>query len=144
MTATTTSLAPGHYTFFVQASNAGGDVQAAVDVEVFGVETVNFASANVPQAIPNKTTITSTILVPDGFSILDVDVTLNITHTNDADLDVYLIGPTGSRVALFTDVGGTGQNFSGTILDDEAATAIASGTAPFTGHFRPQSSLSAV
>ncbi len=143
VTAETTGLAPGNYTFFAQASNASGDVQAALNVDVFGLETVNFASANVPQAIPNKTTITSTILVPDGFTIFDVDVALDITHTNDADLDVYLIAPSGTRVALFTDVGATGHNFSGTTLDDEAFATIASGTAPFTGRFRPQSSLSA-
>ena len=40
--------------------------------------------------------------------------------------------------------GGTGQNFTNTTIDDQAGTAIASGTAPFTGSFRPTSVLSAL
>ena len=37
----------------------------------------------------------------------DLNVTLNMTHTRDEDLDVFLIAPDGTRVELFTDVGGT-------------------------------------
>lgn len=40
-------------------------------------------------------------------------------------------------------MGGSGDNFTNTVLDDEAATAITAGTAPFTGSFRPASPLSA-
>ena len=107
------------------------------------VQVNSYSSVNVPRAIPDLSSITSTITVPDAFSILDVDVQLNISHTNDADLDVYLIGPDGTRVLLFADVGGTGDNFNGTILDDEVSTLISTGTAPFAGRFRPQSPLSA-
>ena len=39
--------------------------------------------------------------------------------------------------------GGNGQNYTNTVFDDEAATPISSGTAPFTGTFRPDSPLSA-
>ena len=72
------------------------------------------------------------------------NVTLNINHGRAQYLDVYLIAPNGRRVHLFTDVGGNGLNFVGTTLDDEAATAITSGTTPFTGSFRPEGSLGAV
>jgi hypothetical protein len=41
-------------------------------------------------------------------------------------------------------VGGSGDNFTGTIFDDQATTAIASGTPPFTGRFRPAQPLSAL
>ena len=40
-------------------------------------------------------------------------------------------------------IGGSGDNFTNTVFDDEAATAIASGAAPFTGSFRPFQPLSA-
>ena len=56
---------------------------------------------------------------------------LDISHTYDADLDVTLIAPNGTRVELFTDVGGGGANFVGTILDDEASTAIQSAERAF-------------
>ena len=42
---------------------------------------------------------------------------------------------------MFANIGGSGANFTATVLDDEAATAIASGTAPFTGSFRPAQPL---
>ena len=38
-------------------------------------------------------------------------------------------------------MGGGGDNFSGTTLDDEAATAITAGSAPFSGSFQPEGSL---
>ena len=38
--------------------------------------------------------------------------------------------------------GGTGNNFWVTVFDDEAATPVSTGQAPFTGSFRPDGSLS--
>ena len=52
-----------------------------------------------------------------------------------------MIAPDGRTVNLFTNVGGSGDNFSGTTLDDAAATAITAGTAPFSGTFQPQQPL---
>ena len=80
--------------------------------------------------------------MPDSVIVGDLNVHLDISHQQDADLDVYLIGPNGTRVELFTDVGGGGDNFSGTILDDEALTPITSGSAPFAGSYQPEGSLS--
>lgn len=95
-----------------------------------------------PVAITDNTVVTSDIAAT-GLAgvVLDVNVQVNITHTFNADLDVFLIAPDGTRVELFTDVGGAGDNFVGTILDDEAATSILSGSAPFTGSFRPEGLL---
>ncbi len=57
-------------------------------------------------------------------------------------LFVFLTSPDGTRVELFTDVGGGGDDFTGTTLDDEAGTSIALGSAPFSGSFQPEGSLS--
>ena len=78
---------------------------------------------NTPQAIKDRGTITSAITVPAGYLISTV--TLDITHTRDEDLDVFLIGPDRTRVELFTDVGGTGDNFTSTTLDDRTDLKIA-------------------
>jgi subtilisin-like proprotein convertase family protein len=95
-----------------------------------------------PVSLPDLTTRISTIAVAGmGFSITDVNVRVNITHTWDSDLDVFLIAPDGTRVELFTDVGGSGDNFTNTVLDDQAATSITAGTAPFAGTYRPEGSL---
>jgi subtilisin-like proprotein convertase family protein len=103
------------------------------------------SSPDVPQAIRDQQTIVSTLTVSgQASSLLDVEVKVNITHTWDFDLDVYLISPSGTRVELFTDVGGEGDNFTDTILDDQAGVGIASGVAPFTGSYRPEGFLSAL
>ncbi|MBX9255748.1 proprotein convertase P-domain-containing protein [Desmonostoc muscorum CCALA 125] len=101
-------------------------------------------SNNTPVSIPDLSTIISNLAV-SGFttSIIDVNVTLNIKHNWASDLDVFLINPTGTRVELFTDVGGSNSSFTNTKLDDEAATSITVGTAPFTGSFKPEKLLSA-
>ena len=67
-----------------------------------------------------------------------------MTHTYDWDVGAFLVSATGTRVQLFYQVGGSGNDFIGTTLDDEAATAITAGTAPFTGSFRPMGALSDV
>jgi subtilisin-like proprotein convertase family protein len=104
---------------------------------------VTFTSTNVPQPINDSSTITSDLLVSDISGVLvDADVMLNITHTNDEDLDVFLNSPTGARVELFQDVGGNGSNFTNTTLDDEAAISISLGATPFMGSFQPQGFLS--
>lgn len=107
--------------------------------------TATVASTDVPKALPDQTTTTS-ILPVSGLAgaITDLDVTLDITHTYDADLRVTLIAPGGQRVELFNTVGSRSDNFTGTILDDEAATAITAGSAPFTGRYRPTGSLAAL
>jgi len=100
-----------------------------------------FNSTDTPRPIADNTTFTSPVTVAEDETVLDVDVRVNITHTYDGDLDLFLIGPNGTRVELSTDNGGTGENFTATIFDDEAATAITAGAAPFTGRFRPEGSL---
>ncbi|MBN2023279.1 MAG: proprotein convertase P-domain-containing protein [Pirellulales bacterium] len=107
-------------------------------------ETINISSGDVPASILDLHTVTSTLSINDSsFSISDVNVTLNISHTYTSDLEVYLIGPDGTRVQLFANVGGSGNNFTNTTLDDQAATSIAGASAPFSGTFRPEGLLSA-
>lgn len=97
----------------------------------------------VPKPIQDQQTTTAAISVQKFLGTLtDVNVTLNIAHPNDADLAVTLISPSGKRVKLFSNVGGTGDNFSNTTFDDQATATIGSGSAPFTGTFRPTELLS--
>ncbi len=94
---------------------------------------------NSPQVLVDGlgTSITADTLRP----FADLAVTLDILHPNDGDLTVRLDSPDGTRVALLSRVGGSGDHFTGTILDDQATGAIASGSAPFTGLFRPREPL---
>lgn len=68
-------------------------------------------------------------------------VCINLTHTYDADLEIRLISPSGQSVLLISSVGGGGHNFQNTCLRTDAATAIAEGSPPFTGTFRPSGQM---
>lgn len=97
----------------------------------------------IPQPSPTPVALLSTMEVTDLPSqIEDVNVRLNISHSFDEDLTVELTSPSGAKVVLFSNIGGSGDNFLSTVLDDQASADIGSGTAPFTGVFRPEESLS--
>ena len=86
--------------------------------------------------------VTSALEVTSIGTICDLDVKLDIRHAWDEDLDVNLVGPDGTEVLLFSDVGGMGDNFSCTVLDDDTSLAITEGSPPFTGRYRAEGSLS--
>jgi subtilisin-like proprotein convertase family protein len=105
----------------------------------------SLVSTDTPIPIPDNLAVgaTSTIAVADPAIVQDVNVTVNITHTYDHDLTLSLITPANTSITLAAQRGGSSDNFTNTVFDDEAATSIASGAAPFTGSFRPEQPLSA-
>jgi subtilisin-like proprotein convertase family protein len=124
------------YTYTIIDSN--GDTSTAnVTVVVQGPPTTaTYSYSGRPVAIGDNSTVNSTINVTESFSMVDINIQLNISHTRDSDLDVFLVSASGTRIELFTDVGGDGDNFSNTVLDDDAATSITSAAAPFAGVYR--------
>ena len=128
------------YTYTVTDS-MGNTSNATVTVEVVETTTTTYINEDDTTIIDNGM-ITSTIEITDNISILDLNVQLNINHTRDADLDIFLISASGTRIELFSDVGGNGDGFYDTILDDEATTLIQDGSAPFSGSYRPIGDLS--
>ena len=99
-------------------------------------------SLGVPDAgCPTRTTQT---VVASGLTnpVADVEVRINMSHTWDGDMQFYLIGPNAVEIALILNRGGSADNFVNTVLDDEAATPISAGAAPFTGSFIPEAPLS--
>jgi subtilisin-like proprotein convertase family protein len=69
------------------------------------------------------------------------EVCLNITHTWNSDLNVFLISPSGTQVNLFSGIGGDGDNFTNTCLSQTATTSINFGNPPYTGQFKPQETI---
>jgi subtilisin-like proprotein convertase family protein len=69
-----------------------------------------------------------------------------ITHSSVGDLELRLTAPSGESVMVADNVGGNGNNFCQTVLDDAAGTEIGSGGthAPFSGTYRPSNPLSAL
>jgi len=80
----------------------------------------NTTSGTIPDN--NSIGISRTISVSGvGNYLWDVDVTINVSHTNPADLDIWLTSPAGTVVTLTTDNGGNNNNvFQGTTFDDDA------------------------
>jgi len=83
----------------------------------------------------------ATIDVPSHLIITDLDVSIDLTHTKDFDLQLFLRSPSGSRVLLnmydpYTKYF-NGEDYRGTTFDDEADTPIEAGSPPFEGRYRP-------
>ena len=118
----------------------------AVKIGTYVIESSNvqvYNSTDIPKSITDHTTLTSILTVAETELISDVDVGITLTHSYDSDLDIFLISPSGARVELSTDNGGSGNNYTDTVFDDGATGPITSGTAPFTGSFKPEGLLSA-
>ena len=80
------------------------------------------------------------IEVGDYHIIHDIDVGINLTHTNVFDLQIFLQSPAGTQLYLNMynlDEYFEGANYTNTIFDDEAGIPIEQSGPPFTGRFRP-------
>ena len=94
-----------------------------------------------PIDIPDLATVESPLTLGAGTmaTILDLNVRINdLSHTWVGDLSISLLDPSGGVVNL-ADHRGAGAHFTNTVFDDEAGTAIADGSPPFTGTFRSDS-----
>jgi subtilisin-like proprotein convertase family protein len=127
-----------------EAPLAGVSVYLDADDDgVYDASQDTYKSDDVPVAIPEVGKVQSRLTVAGvAGAILDVDVNLDISHTYESDLKVFLVAPGGTRVELFTTVGTSDDNFTDTTLDDGATTPITEGWSPFTGRFRPEGRLS--
>ena len=115
----------------------------------------NYSTGDIAVPIPDNPApaINIPITVADVMTLTDVNVSFRINHTFDGDLQISLVHPDNTVIPLVTNRGSSGANFgtganncSGvpTLMDDQAATAISAGAAPFASSFRPESVLSAL
>ncbi len=87
-------------------------------------------------------TYTANVEIMENVIISDINVAINIAHAWDSDLNISLRNPSGNTIALSLGNGGSGDNYTDTVFDQEATTFITSGSAPFTGSFVPEGDLS--
>jgi gliding motility-associated-like protein len=124
---------------------------------------VNLTSTVTPVSSTTPMTFTNTtdFLIPDGVSQVSspitvsgvnqqtpgvlpiVSVCLNITHTWDEDLQIYLQCPNGTLLNLSTGNGLDGDNYTNTCFTP-TGTSILAGTAPFSGSFTPEQAFTAL
>jgi subtilisin-like proprotein convertase family protein len=124
----------------------------------------NFASGTLNMALASNTSITDTITVYDApttmAAVTGFSVTVNITHSYDSDVEIYLVRPggilnavangnytqsisSGGSVCLSADAGGSGNNYTSTVFSSLGTqTCVANGNAPFTGTFLPENAFS--
>jgi subtilisin-like proprotein convertase family protein len=72
------------------------------------------------------------------------NATTGLEHTFVGDLRISLQSPSGQRILIIGQVGGSGRNFCQVVLDDNAPVSIQTvdeGQAPFTGTWSPTSAL---
>lgn len=88
------------------------------------------------RATPYASSITASGLTG---AIIDINVTLtNLSHLNPDDLDVMLIGPSGKRITLLSDAGGTTDAVGVTLTFDDGAPAVIPDAGPMvTGIVKP-------
>lgn len=112
-----------------------------------GIVSCNTINAtNVPVTIPTTVaTVTSTLNIPAGVTIADLNVTLGITHTWINDLTATLTSPSGTAVTLFAnqcDPNTSINNVAATF--DDSGVAVVCGNSPgISGTVLPAQALSA-
>jgi subtilisin-like proprotein convertase family protein len=126
-------------------NGVGGEAADAYHVVFTVSKTSKQTFANATRApIRDFAFAASTITIGQDIAVTDVNVKLNISHTFDGDLFIYLVGPDGTHVNLVTNRGGGGNHFTNTTLDDEATRLVRNGRSPFLGSYRPEQPLSAL
>lgn len=104
-------------------------------------------SSTVNQPIPDDGSVVTFNITVSGLpNVIDTSfgleqLCINMTHTWDDDVEVRLKSPDGTLVVIFQHVGGDGDDFTNTCLRKDAATQLGSGSAPFSGTYRPQGDM---
>jgi len=115
----------------------------------FETTCTTYDTTDIPKSIPdnNSTGVTSTINILDDFSITDVNVSIDISHTWIRDLQIYLKAPDGTEVLIYdrSCSGGTvGRVNINAIFDDAASSTVCDAANPaISGITKPDNILSA-
>jgi subtilisin-like proprotein convertase family protein len=134
-------------TLTLQTGSGSGDINLSLPTGTAGAY-AGSDSGEVPRSIPDGTAlgVSSTLMLAGKGRVKGLKVRIgSITHTYDGDLTITLIAPDGRSVKLVGGKGGNGDNFAGTVFDDNAAATIRStDSAPFTGSYKPAEPLSSL
>jgi subtilisin-like proprotein convertase family protein len=149
-----TTNAPAHEGVLSANATCGADLQATLALSTeeeipitlpTGEPGLPATSAAGPSAaIPDDHSagVTSSIQITKPGTVKDLNVAIpGLAHPYVGDLAIEVTSPAGTTVTLARHPGGPdnpGDNFFGTLFDDEASTNISEGTAPYTGSFKPQ------
>ncbi|MGV8832261.1 MAG: DUF5801 repeats-in-toxin domain-containing protein [Devosia sp.] len=113
------------------------DVIPAISTRTFASEAIDLSIPGSGSGGSGSDPVVSTIEVPVGGSIADLNVTLDLSHSWLGDLEVSLIAPDGTRISLLSEDGW--YSVAGEMtFDDEAASDVYSGEdTGWVGTWRP-------
>jgi subtilisin-like proprotein convertase family protein len=138
--ASSTSICAGDVIQLTSTASTGGTTNQPL---AFSNSTVvpipDYPAAGVSSAI-NVNNINPATLNSNSI----VSVRINLTHTYDGDLLVQLVSPSQNTINLSNRRGGSGDNFNNTLFTSTAANSIATGSAPFSGSYRPDGAFSSL
>ncbi len=140
--------------------SCSGNLLAIPDLTICDDETADFSTnienvditsttfQNAPNApFTNGNPVNSLINV-SGLPYTNIDansiesICINVDHTFLIDVAVSLQAPNGTIIDLTSANGGVGSNYEQTCFTPTAANSITTGSAPFTGDWLPEGSLS--
>lgn len=115
--------------------------RGAINAQVYNGSGGSITNDSVPNFFSQTVTIGNNY-IDTNFGVYGVVV--NISHPNVSDLNIFLVSPNGITVELSTKNGGSGDNYTNCIFTNNTTNKIVNASAPFTGSFKPEASLSAV
>jgi subtilisin-like proprotein convertase family protein len=104
------------------------------------------SSTNIPITIIDTaaSTVNSTLNIPSGGTISDVNITMDLTHSYLGEVTATLISPAGTQVQIFKDVCASGASTRAVAtFDDSGATAICGSNPTLSGVIKSSQLLSA-
>ncbi|MFD0861109.1 reprolysin-like metallopeptidase [Sungkyunkwania multivorans] len=147
-TATTLSAGTQYY-WRVRATNqcGQGSYSAVRSFTTSAFDCGIFTATDTPITISTTggityTSDTAVSGVPSTFVVTDVNVNINIPHTYNDDLDIFLIAADGTRVELSTDNGGNRDGYINVTFDNESTNVLPGGNGDITGTYAPEGDLS--
>ena len=123
----------------VTATNTGGSTATTLSilVEETNVNSTSITINDLAAASPYPSAI---VVSPTGGTITKVTATIyGLTHTQQNDVDILLVGPAGQQVLLMSDVGGNADAVDAdlTFDDDASASLTTDAVAIPTGTYKP-------
>ncbi len=124
------------------ASIIAGDVIVDAQVDAVGNGTMlTSGNSGLGVALEDNATVETVNSVSDsgiiGQDVIINNVTIDISHTWDSDMNITLVSPSGASLDLSSGNGGGADDYTDTVFQD-GAPSITTGSAPFTGTFQAE------
>ena len=136
------------YYWHIKQKNICGEssFSETYNFETITISCLEVSSTELPKNIIDandsvKGVTTASININYNLPIQDLDVIIDIEHTYLKDLALYLETPDGTQYLLSSELGGSENDYTNTIFDQEAAELILNGSPPFSASFRPLESM---